>query len=213
MEKSNADEVAAFIADHKAVRWAVGDRFVLPDIEQVYEVVDVRAFRTGKKFYLYVDLEAECAVEDCEEAFIASKEVHEWMGSPHLPRCCAQHRRAFRTPMKNAWMTSEKREERARSAEKNAARKAALASAKAAQSVEARVGIVEKIVLASMESLSLVSEVSSKRSVLALAMCELPVPAGRDTRKQNATRALKGLLGKGLLREIGSGIALVGGRK
>ena len=106
---SNADEVKAFIEDHKAGRWDVGDRFVLPDIEQPYTVVAVRPFRHRGKFKLFVDLEAPCAVENCEEYLIVTKEVHQWMASPYLPRCCADHKFGFSTPMQNAWKTEEDR--------------------------------------------------------------------------------------------------------
>lgn len=203
---SNADEVDEFIREHKGRRWLEGDRLVLPDIEQAYTVVGVRPFRTGKRFYLYVDLESVCALEDCEEPFIVSKEVHEWMASPHLTRCCSAHRRGYKTEMPLAWKTAAQRAEIERKAEAREAR----ALAKAARKAEPRIGGVEQAVLRAVDELGVVSEVAGVGEVVAHACTGMEAPAGRDTRRQRATRALRNLIGRGLLREQRNGLVFLG---
>lgn len=180
---TNADEVKAFIEDHKAGRWSVGDRFVLPDIEQAYEAVAVRPFKHRGKFKLFVDFDAQCAVEGCGEYFISTKEVHQWMSSPHLVRCCQEHRGAFSTPMRDAWKTSEQ----------IAQRPVKVAKSKATPSP--RTGPNEQAVLEAMQALSLVDDRIGVEHVISHAIDFLPAaPAGqRDTRKQRVVRGLTSL--------------------
>ena len=190
VDYNNADEVMAFIKDHKGQQWQVGDRLVLPDIEQPYSVVQVRPFKTGKKFYLYVDLESACAVGGCGEPFIVSKEVHEWMASPYLTRCCPDHRGAFQTPMKDAWLTPDRRAKRDAKAAERAVRKAAKVPVE-------RLGRVEQIVLDAAEALTLVREDVGLEDVVAFAAMLMPKPDGRDVRKQVCMRAAKSLAKRG----------------
>lgn len=188
---SNADEVSAFIEDHKAVRWAVGDKFCLPDIEQAYNVVAVRPFKHRGKFNLFVDLEAQCAVETCEEYFITTKEVHQWMSSPHMVRCCLDHRHGFATPMQHAWKTEAQR------------------LAKAAKPVKAskakappRVGRVEAAVLSAADELALLADSVSGADLIKHAIGKLETGSGRDTRRQTVVRAVQSLVRQGKLRLV-----------
>jgi hypothetical protein len=175
---TNADEVKAFIEEHKGERWTVGDRCVLPDIEQAYEVVAVRPFKRRGKFNLFVDLEAACAV--CEEYFITTKEVHQWMASPHLTRCGPAHRFGFTTPMANAWKTSDQ---------------IAALPVKVVKVKEPRAGANERAVLEAVGELGLVADVVPLSDLVRHAVGKLPAGNGgkRDTRRQSVVRALRGL--------------------
>ena len=186
---TNADEVASFIEAHRGGKWLVGDRFVLPDIEQVYEVVAVRPFKRRGKFLLFVDLEAACAVDGCENYLIVSKEVHQWMASPHLPRCCVEHKFKFSTPMDCAWKTQDQIAE--------------LKAKIAAPVVKTpRVGLNERAVLAAIEDLGLVSEAARLTELIEYAVGKLPPGkvGPRDTRRQSVVRALNGLVRQGRVR-------------
>jgi hypothetical protein len=186
---SNADEVQAFIEDHKNGRWEVGDGLTLPDIGQAYTVVAVRPFKHRGRFQLFLDLEAECAVEGCGEYFLASKEVHQWMSSPYLVRCCPEHRHGFSTPMQSAWKTEEQR----KALEGQRRAKAEAKRAKGAQR-----GVNEVAVLQAIEELGLVAEFASGEEVVRLAIGKLPEPArGRDTRRQSVVRSLRKLMQHG----------------
>lgn len=195
---TNADEVEAFIEDHKGGKWLVGDRCVLPDIGQAYEVIAVRPFKHRGKFKLYVDLEAACAVDGCPEYFIVTKEVHQWMASPHLTRCCPAHRFGFATPMVNAWKTQ--------------AQIAELVSKprKAKQAKGPRVGPNERAVLEAIEDLSLVADDARLTDLVEHAIGKLPPGAlgKRDTRKQSVVRALNGLVQREQVR-VASGRVLL----
>lgn len=182
---TNADEVKAFIEDHKGGRWSVGDRCVLPDIEQAYEVIGVRPFKRRGKFQLFVDLEAACAVDSCAEYFIVTKEVHQWMSSPHLTRCCPEHRFGFTTPMDHAWKTQEQIAQIVPKAKK--AKKAP------------RVGANEAAVLEAMHSMSLIGDRVGVEYVVSHAIDFLPPAENnkRDTRRQSVVRALNGLVQRG----------------
>jgi hypothetical protein len=195
---TNADEVKAFIEDHKAGRWVVGDRFVLPDIEQAYEAVAVRPFKHRGKFKLFVDLEARCAVDDCEEYLITTKEVHQWMATPHLVRCCPSHRYGFSTPMADAWKTSEQIAQRVPK-EPKAKPKPAL-----------RIGANEQAVLEAMQAMALVADQIGVEHVISHAIDLLPAtPAGqRDTRRQRVVRALISLADAGRVVTRGGVVAL-----
>lgn len=195
---TNADEVEAFIEDHKGGKWLVGDRCVLPDIEQAYEVIAVRPFKHRGKFKLYVDLEAACAVDGCPEYFIVTKEVHQWMASPHLTRCCQEHRFGFATPMVNAWKTQ------AQIAELVPKR------SKAKQVKEPRVGPNERAVLEAIEDLSLLADSARLTDLVEHAIGKLPPGAlgKRDTRKQSVVRALNGLVQREQVR-VASGRVLL----
>ena len=185
---SNADEVGAFIEDHKAVRWTVGDKFCLPDIEQAYNVVAVRPFKHRGKFNLFVDLEAQCAIETCEEYFLTTKEVHQWMTSLHLSRCCKDHRYRFSTPMRDAWMTEAQRLARPVKAVK-AARGKALP----------RAGRIEAAVLVAAGELSLLADSATVADLVKHAIGKLAAGTGRDTRRQKVVRAVQSLLRSGEL--------------
>lgn len=193
---SNADEVKAFIEDHKAGRWAVGDRFVLPDIEQAYEVVAVRPFKHRGKFKLFVDLDAQCAVADCEEYFIATKEVHQWMSSPYLVRCCEAHRGGFSTPMRDAWKTQEQ----------IAARPVRVVK----EATPPRTGPNERAVLYAIEDLGAVSDRLPVSSVIDHAISLLPEGAvgRRDTRRQRVVRSLTSLVDAGRVALWGNVVVL-----
>jgi hypothetical protein len=195
---TNADEVKAFIEEHKAGRWTVGDRFVLPDIEQAYEAVAVRPFKHRGKFKLFVDFDAQCAVEGCGEYFISTKEVHQWMSSPHLVRCCPEHRGAFSTTMRDAWKTSEQ----------IAQRPVKVAKAKAGPVL--RTGPNEQAVLDAVQAMSLVSDRIGVEHVISHAIDLLPAaPAGqRDTRRQRVVRALTSLVDAGRVALWGSVVVL-----
>lgn len=180
---TNADEVKAFIEDHKGGRWEVGDRFVLPDIEQAYTVIAVRPFKHRGKFKLFVDLEAACAVDGCEEYLVATKEVHQWMSTPHLTRCCDSHKYGFSTPMKDAWKTQEQ----------IAARPAPQPKVKAAP--VPRIGVNERAVLEAMHAMSLVGDRIGVDYLVSHAVDLLPVAENckRDTRRQRVVRAIASL--------------------
>lgn len=195
---TNADEVKAFIEDHKGGRWVVGDRLVLPDIEQAYQVLAVRPFKHRGKFKLFVDLEALCAVEDCEEYFITTKEVHQWMGTPHLVRCCPDHRYGFATPMADAWKTSEEIAQRVPK------------EPKAKPTPVLRVGANERAVLEAMQDLSVVGDRIGVEHVISHAIDLLPpAEAGkRDTRRQRVVRALTSLVDAGRVSLWGNVIVL-----
>ena len=183
---SNADEVKAFIEDHKGKKWTVGDRLVLPDIEQAYEVIAIRPFKHRGKFKLFVDLEASCAVDGCPEYLVTTKEVHQWMASRYLTRCCDTHRNGFTTKMLYAWKTQE---ERVLSAKKEPKPKAA----------PLRAGLNERAVMGAIEDLSVLSDRLRASQVIAHAVTKLPPCGGekRDTRKQSVVRALEGLIKTG----------------
>jgi len=182
---TNADEVKAFIEEHKGGRWEVGDRFVLPDIEQSYTAVAVRPFKHRGKFKLFVDFEAQCAVEGCEEYLIVTKEVHQWMASPHVVRCCDEHRGGFRTGMADAWKTREQRE--------------AAAAKRAAKEAKGptlpKLGRVEQTVADVLADFALVADRVAASDVIGKAAAALDRPAAgkRDTRRQVAARALVSL--------------------
>jgi hypothetical protein len=192
---SNADEVGAFIEGHKDVRWAVGDKFCLPDIEQYFEVIGVRPFKHRGKFKLFVDLEARCAIETCEEYFITTKEVHQWMSSPHLTRCCEAHRFQFSTNMRDAWKTEAQR----------LARPVKAAKVKAPP----RVGRVEGAVLRAAEDLAVVADSATVADLVKHAIGKLAAGTGRDTRRQMVVRAVQSLVRSGGLR-LASGRVVFG---
>lgn len=189
---TNADEVEAFIEDHKGGKWLVGDKCVLPDIEQAYEVIAVRPFKHRGKFKLFVDLEAACAVEGCPEYFITTKEVHQWMSSPYLTRCCSEHRFGFATPMAFAWKTQAQIEEH----------KIKLREAAKPKPKEPRVGPNERAVLDAIEDLSLVADDVRMMDLVDHAASKLPPgdPSKRDTRRQSVVRALNGLVQRGSVK-------------
>lgn len=182
---TNADEVKAFIEEHKGGRWEVGDRFVLPDIEQSYTAVAVRPFKHRGRFKLFVDFEAQCAVEGCEEYMIATKEIHQWMASPHVVRCCDAHRGCFRTEMEDAWKTQEQREAAA----------AKRASKPPEEPKMPKLGRVEQTVVDVVADFALVVDRVAASDVIGKAAAALGRPAAgkRDTRRQVAARALHSL--------------------
>lgn len=192
---SNADEVMAFIADHKDTKWQKGDCFSLPDIEQAYTVVDVRAFWHRNKSHLFVDMEAQCAVEDCEEYFLFSKEVHQWVKSRHVKRCCDKHRGQFATRMVDAWKTIEEREEIAAQRRRDRP---------PPKPREPRVGPVEKQIRNLLVGLDVVYGSQWEHALEPLLqrivpLLPPPAPGKRDTRRQVAMRSLQGLSHKGVI--------------
>lgn len=195
---TNADEVKSFIDAHKELKWLAGDRFVLPDIEQAYEVVAVRAFKRRGKFMLFVDLEAACAVEGCGEYFISTKEVHQWMSSPHLVRCCPEHRFGFNTPMEHAWKTQEQIAEMVPK------------QGKVKRPKQSRVGPNEAAVLDTIGAMALVAEAVSVNALTEHAIKRLPLgdPGKRDTRRQSVVRAIKRLEQRGRLEVVSGRVML-----
>lgn len=197
---SNADEVEAFIADHKGGRWSVGDRLVLPDIEQPYRVIAVRPFNHRGKFKLFVDLEAPCAVEHCGEYLVATKEVHQWMTSPHLTRCCAEHRYGFSTPMSDAWKTAAQLEVALEARQ-----------ARVTRSVPThRTGPNEDAVLQAMAAMSLVGDRVGVDALISCAVDFLPLVKNnkRDTRRQRVARAIISLRKEGRIT-VRDGVAVL----
>jgi hypothetical protein len=187
---TNGDAVEDFIASRKG-RWDVGDKFVLPDIEQAYTVIAVRPFMHRGKFRLFVDLEAECAVEGCGAYLMTTKEVHQWRASRYLVRCCESHTKQFSTPMENAWKTqAEIAEARARvsGAEKP----------KPVATRKMKIGVWENAVLAAFYRVG--GAAADAELVRQASKSFLPVTAPyRDVRTQNLWRAVRSLRAKGML--------------
>lgn len=196
VEWSNADEVISFLDGHKQVRYEVGEMLTLPDIDQTYEVKAVRPFRNRGTFFLFLDMDAPCAVEGCGEYFLVSVDVNRWRNSRYLTRCCPEHRGQFKTEMPGAWKTKAERAEmvalEARSARRAEHRERVLAERR-------RVGVVERAVLEAREDLQLVGRPIGDEHLLAVGVGKLVRPEGRDTRKQRVVRAIRVLRGRGLL--------------
>lgn len=196
VEWSNADEVIDFIDRHRQQDYAVGDMLTLPDIDQTYEVQAVRPFRNHGTFYLFLDMDAQCAAEGCGEYFLVSVDVNRWRNSRYLTRCCPGHKGLFRTEMPGAWKTKAERDEmvalEARSTKRAEYRKQALADRQ-------RMGVVERAVVEAKDDLALVKRSVRDTDLLAVAMVKLPRPEGRDTRKQRVVRAMRVLRERGLL--------------
>ncbi len=194
---TNADEVLAFLAEHpKGTRFEEGELFTLPDIEQTYTIHAVRSFRRGQRTVIYLELMATCAVEDCENEFLCTKAVDELRKSQYLTRTCEEHRRAWSTPWKDAWSTSE--EIRAREAAAETRRQEALERA-----AVVRYGTVEQAVLDAARELAVLRSVVGWRELRDHAAQRLVKPAKRDTRWQQAQRAMNGLVEKGVLYQRG----------
>lgn len=198
---SNADEVMTFIEDHDNCRFEVGHAFTLPDIGQTYTVIAARPFRRNKSFYLFLDLETVCAVEDCSNPFVISVDVNRWRKSRHLTRCCQEHSYKFSTSMPYAWKTADERYALQQQDDERARRRALVEAERERQRNEVKVGSVEQIVLSTAQDLDLVSPHPSVDAVVTAAVPKLrPSAAGlRDTRKQQAVRAYHRLREKGLL--------------
>lgn len=198
---SNADEVMTFIEDHDNCRFEVGHAFTLPDIGQTYTVIAARPFRRNKSFYLFLDLETVCAVEDCSNLFVISVDVNRWRKSRHLTRCCQEHSYKFSTSMPYAWKTADERYALQQRDDERARRRALVEAERERQRNEVKVGSVEQIVLSTAQDLDLVSPHPSVDAVVTAAVPKLrPSAAGlRDTRKQQAVRAYHRLREKGLL--------------
>jgi hypothetical protein len=190
---TNADEVKGFLDEHpRGVRFNVGDRFVLPDIEQAYVVHAVRPFKTKRGVEVYLEFASTCAVEDCGCEFLFTKSLSEMCKSPYVMRTCPEHRRAWKTPMEDAWKTSEERKaaEAAReSKEQEALERSGL-----------RMGSNERLVIDALEDLLLVDDAPTVSALLAHAVGKMPYLVGkRDTRRQQVSRALANLGAKGVL--------------
>lgn len=192
VQMTNADEVAAFLADHpRGVNFEEGDRLVLPDIEQEYVVRAVRPVRSKSRWRIYLEFEATCAVDGCGERFIFTKVADEFRTSPYLVRTCAAHRRAWSTPMANAWKTTEEIE----------LMEAARASSRAEREERRsdNLGVNERVVLSAIRDLALLADEASVDAVVRHAVRSLPAPASgqRDTRRQTVMRALRNVAKKG----------------
>lgn len=197
---SNADEVISFLDQHVDRRFEVGESFVLPDVGQEYTVVAARPFTLGGKFHLYLDLEAQCAVPECEQVLSCAVDVRLWRNKTSLPRCCPTHRYGFRSPMEGAWKTLEQRLELMEEQDRKAQRKQQREQAKERLRREARRGPAQSAVLAAKADLELVTAAPDREQVVRLAMSKLPRPASRrDTRKQQVVRAYRALSEQGLL--------------
>lgn len=214
---TNADAVEAFFEAHRGERWKAGDRLVLPDIGQVYEVLDVRVFRPQGKVDLWLDLEAECAVRGCGNRFVLAMRVRQWRQQLYLTRCCDEHRRQWHTPMAGAWSRgadlARQAERKAEVARKVAAFEAAEAERLAGErerlgiAIEAQ-GSSERAVLDAFMDLGLVYEAVPPEALLRAAVDNLEAPTGgkRDTRRQSAVRALNSLMKRGVLRAGRGGV-------
>lgn len=198
---SNADEVMTFIEDHDNCRFEVGHAFTLPDIGQTYTVIAARPFRRNKSFYLFLDLETVCAVEDCSNLFVISVDVNRWRKSRHLTRCCQEHSYKFSTSMPYAWKTADERYALQQQDDERARRRDLVEAEKERQRNEVKVGLVEQAVLDAVQDLDLVSPRHSREDVIRASIPKLkPAAAGtRDTRKQQVARAYRNLQYKGLL--------------
>lgn len=198
---SNADVVHMFLEEHRGVRYSVGDAFVLPDIEQEYRVTSVRPFSHDGKVYLYLDLEAVCAVAGCDNKLQCSVDVALWRGKPTLRRCCPDHLYGFRSPVEGAWLTIEQREQKLGERDASAARKQQRDAVLARRRAESSRGRNERAVLASkedMEALGLWPV--SDEALVGLSIAKLPRgDCARDTRKQQVVRALAALRRRGEL--------------
>lgn len=197
---SNADAVKDFLDAHpQGVRYEEGDLFVLPDIEQTYTVVGVRFFRQSGGPRLYLDFRATCAVDGCGEEFLVTRSLNEMRSSPHMTRCCPDHRGLWKTPMRDAWRTQEElklladaeetrmaiREERKRQAQ--------------------RYGRWEQHVLSAARVYAALDDAVDFERIAMVAAGYEPERkvGGRDTRLQQARRALSGLIAKGVLKQTG----------
>jgi hypothetical protein len=158
--------------------------------------VAVRPFKWRGKFKLFVDLEAPCAVEGCEEFVFTTKEVHQWMASRHVARCCFGHRYKFSTPMVDAWKTSEERQAKPPKVERKAKPPAA--------------GVNERAVLEAIEVLAMVKNAARVSEVVEVAtgLMQAQVAGRRDTRRQRAVRALESLRKDGRLALSGDVVLL-----
>lgn len=188
---TNADEVLYFLKQHPhGTRYAVGDLFTLPDIEQTYVVHAVRPFVSGKTSTLYLEFQATCAVEGCGKDFLTTKTITEIRKTPYLIRTCEDHRRRFKSPDPDAWKTSAELAVRAK--EKAEAR--AKAEQKVREAVP-RTGPNERAVLDAIEALSMVRDTAPVSLVVdtAVGLLERPQKGVRDTRRQRAVRALQSL--------------------
>lgn len=191
VEWSNADEVIRFLNEHKGVNFEVGEYFALPDIEQVYTVVAVRPFRHKGSFYLFLDLEAECAVAECRNTFAVSMDVNRWRKSRYITRCCAEHPHKFSTSMRMPWKTIEERCELIEAGRISGERRRKLEAALAQHKRSRRIGVTQAAVRAALQDLAVLGAKPKDEDIVRLAIAKLPVPKGRrDTRKQRVVRAL-----------------------
>lgn len=196
---SNADEVVLFLEEHLDRKYEVGETLVLPDIYQEFEVIAVRPFKRGKSFYLFLDIEASCAVLDCDEKFVCSYEVHRWRAARYMTRSCPAHMRQFRSEMPHAWKTSDERRALSVAGDRELQRKAVLAEIRA----RPRMGVVERAVMDAYEDAAVVQASVHEDQLVAAAAAKVPRPVGRDTRKQRTVRALDALCSRGLLLRTG----------
>lgn len=196
---SNADEVVGFIEAHRERKYEVGDSLTLPDIEQTYWVVAARPFTRDGRFYLYLDLEAECAVEGCRNPVNCSVDVALWRNKRHLTRCCPSHRYQFSTPMPGAWMTLEEREGKLDKIEEALRRRKYRERALRYSKAHSRRGCNERAVVEAHADLRLVGAAVPEALLVQAAIAKLERPKGRDTRRQKVVRSIASLRRRGLL--------------
>lgn len=197
---TNADAVKDFLDAHpQGTRYEAGDLFVLPDIEQTFTVEGVRFFRQPKGARLYLDFRVRCAIEECEEEFLVTRSVQEMRSSPHMTRCCPEHRGMWKTVLPNAWRTQEELQ----------VQRDAKATREAIRAERGRtVGVVEDAVLKALRTQIEVCGNAPVEMLIHYAALLLPRPAQRDTRRQRVQRAIQNLQRKGLLRRDGQLVVL-----
>ena len=196
---SNADEVVGFIDAHKHERYEVGETLTLPDIGQTYRVAEIRPFKHDRKFYVYLRLEAECAVEGCLNLTQCTVDAALWRRKRHLTRCCPTHRYQFNTPMPGAWLTLEEREAKLDKIDEALRRKNYRDKALRLSKAHSKRGCNERAVVEAHADLRLVGDVVPEALLVQAAVAKLERPEGRDTRRQKVVRSIASLRRRGLL--------------
>lgn len=169
---NNADVVKEFSGRK---RFEVGDEFVLPDVDQVYEVTAVRPFTKNGKLMLYLDLAAICAVHGCDEMLEIAIDVYPWRRALYLTRTCPEHRGRFRSPVRDAWSGSHR---------------VSPLKGKARGPHKPHVGRIQRRVLEAYWAWELIVEVPTREQVVETVVQEMEPPSvGRDTRRFRAERA------------------------
>lgn len=188
---TNGDAIDGFLEREEGEYIVAGDILVLPDVNQVVTVREVRFFKSQSgRPVLYFDLETVCAVPGCENLVQFSKTVFEWRKSPYIRRCCTEHLGQWRTPIEFAWMRSDERKARL------GKRRPLHTPHPKGEAKRAPLGGVEAEVRAVLD---LVEPVGVEALIQAAA-AGLPKPSGRDTRRQVVARAVLSLQRRGLLK-------------
>lgn len=186
---SNADAVVEFLEQHRERRYVVGDYVVLPDIGQRYDVVAVRPFRRDGRLFMFLDLEAVCAVEGCGSVFRTDMEVNRWRKGRKLRRCCPEHQYQFRTSMRGAWQTIEERDARELLRFKGGAARPTRRGLKQLP----KIGPVQRVLMSVLEDYEMVGTPPTLDALVEFCAERLPPPADglRDTRRQRSLRAYR----------------------